>query len=139
MEKRFSFEKRWSQIFGEIWRPVALVDFASINELNTWTTVRMIVDTGADYSLLPRSYAKALNVDLERDCQPFETAGIGGKELVFVHPQIRIRIGEWEREVPVGFLERDTVPPLLGRQQFLEVLSVLFENHTTTFRTQTKT
>lgn len=135
MEISFSFEKRTSSIFGTVWRPVALVEFRSIVDTAVWTTIRMIVDTGADYTLLPRSYAKALEVNLERDCKPFETLGIGGHEVVYVHPRIKVRLGTWEAEVPVGFLERDAVPALLGRQQCMEALSVLLEKHTTTFRT----
>lgn len=134
MEVNFPFEKRSSSIFGTVWRPVALVEFRSLTDPAIWTTIRMIVDTGADYTLLPRSYAKALGVNLERDCKPFETLGIGGHEVVYVHPRITVRLGAWEAEVPVGFLERDAVPALLGRQQCLEALSVLFEKHTTIFR-----
>lgn len=134
MEIGFPFERRPSSIFGVVWRPVALVEFCSLVDTNIWTTIRMIVDTGADYTLLPRSYAKALGVNLERDCKPYETLGIGGHEVVYVHPRIKVRLGTWEAEVTVGFLDRDAVPALLGRQQCLEALSVLFENHTTIFR-----
>ena len=136
MEVSFPFEKRLSSIFGDVWRPVALVEFRSVIDVGLWTTVRMIVDSGADYTLLPRSYAKALGINLEHDCKPFETTGIGGSEMVFVHPAVFVRLGDWQAQVPVGFLDRDAVPALLGRQQFLEALSVLFENHTTTFRSK---
>lgn len=134
MEISFPFEKRPSSIFGEVWRPVALVEFRSTDDPNLWTTIRLIVDTGADYTILPRSYAKALGVNLERDCKSFETLGIGGHETVFIHPNIHVRLGHWEADVPVGFLDRDAVPPLLGRQQFLEALSVILEDHVVTFR-----
>lgn len=135
MEVRFPFEKRTSTIFGTVWRPVALVEFRSISDTEVWTTIRMIVDTGADYTLLPRSYARALGINLEQACQSFETLGIGGKEMVLVHPRVRVRLGEFEADVPVGFLDRDMVPALLGRQKFLEALSVTLENHTTILRT----
>lgn len=134
MEVSFPFEERDSLIFGKVWRPVALVEFCAIADPTMWTTIRMIVDTGADYTLLPRSYAKALGVSLERDCRPYETLGIGGHEMVYMHPGIRVRLGTWETEVPVGFLERDAVPALLGRQQCLDALSVILEKHVTTFR-----
>lgn len=136
MDISFPFERRSSSIFGEVWRPIALVEFCSAKNHNTWTTIRMIVDTGADYTLLPRSYSKALQVNLGRDCKPFETLGVGGHETVFFHPSIRVRLGNWEAKVPVGFLDRDSVPPLLGRHQFLEELVVLFANHSTTFRSK---
>lgn len=130
----FPFEERTSSIFGKVWRPVALVEFCSVLNSALWTTIRMIVDTGADYTLLPRSYAKAIGVDLERDCRPFEILGIGGHEVVYVHPRIQVRIGEWTAVVPVGFLERDAVPALLGRQQCLEALSLCLEKHMTIIR-----
>lgn len=136
MEISFLFEKRSSSIFGEVWRPVALVGFRSVQDSSVWTTIRMIIDTGADYTLLPRSYAKALGINLERDCKVRETLGIGGTETVFVHPSIRVRLGGWETDIPVGFLDRDAVPSLLGRKNFLEALSVTFENRMTTFRTR---
>lgn len=134
MEISVPFEKRATSIFGETWRPVAFVDFQSLSDLDEWTTIRMIVDTGADYTLLPRSYALALDVDIERDCEQFETSGVGGTEMVFIHRAIRVRLGDWTATVPVGFLDRNAVPPLLGRFHFLESLSVTFENHITTFR-----
>lgn len=42
-------------------------------------------------------------------------------------------LGGINREVPIGFLENDSVPPLLGRQEFFETFKVVFEKFTTTF------
>jgi len=109
----------------------------SKTEANEWLTIRMIIDTGADYTLLPRSYAQAIGIRLESDCTQFETSGIGGHEIVFVHPRVHVRLGDWEADVPVGFLDRDAVPALLGRHKFLEALSVTFEHHNTIFRSLT--
>ncbi len=44
--------------------------------------------------------------------------GIGGKEKVYLHKKVKIKLGSWERGVPVGFLARDDIPSLLGRQIF---------------------
>lgn len=38
----------------------------------------MIVDTGADYTLLPRFMAEKLGINLEKDCKDFTTFGVGG-------------------------------------------------------------
>ena len=43
----------------------------------------MIVDTGADYTLLPRFLAPVLGIDLNKDCQKLKTSGVGGEERVF--------------------------------------------------------
>lgn len=43
----------------------------------------MIIDTGADYTLLPKYFSVRLGVRLKQDCQVFKTAGIGGEEKVY--------------------------------------------------------
>jgi hypothetical protein len=92
----------------------------------------MVVDSGADYSLLPGRYAALLDVDLRR-CVRRTTGGIGGPERIYLHKSLVVRLGTWQKKVPVGFLGRDDVPPLLGRLGFMEVLDVRFVNHETIF------
>lgn len=96
----------------------------------------MLVDTGADYTLLPKYFAKRLDVNLEKDCNIFRTAGIGGTEKVYLLRSIKVRLGQWERKIPVGFLDRDDIPPLMGRRLFFETFEVLFSSkHVLTFST----
>lgn len=133
MALTFNFEKDYSPILGEIYRPVAKVLFHATRK-NRWYEVWFIVDTGADYTLLPGYFAKRLDVDLKRDCRVFKTTGIGGQEKVSFLPKIRAKLGDWERTVPIGFLNRDNIPPLLGRHLFLETFETLFsKNYTVTF------
>lgn len=94
----------------------------------------MIVESGADYTLLPRFMADKLNVNLEKDCKIFSTYGVGGGERVYFLPKIKVKLGDWKRMIPVGFLERNEIPPLMGRQLFLETFETLFSsNHTISF------
>lgn len=94
----------------------------------------MIVDSGADYTLLPRYLAHELGIDLEKDCKLFNTFGVGGTERVYFLPKIEVRIGNWKRIIPIGFLERNEIPPLFGRHLFLETFETLFSSkHTLTF------
>jgi hypothetical protein len=45
-----------------------------------------------------------------------------------------VQIGEFAREIPVGFLDRNEVPPLMGRHLFMETLETYFSsNHITHF------
>lgn len=83
-----------------------------------------LVDTGADYTLLPHSFATFLGIDLAKECEEFMTLGIGGAERIRLCREIRLRLGPWQRTVPVGFLSRLDVPPLLGRQECLETFKV---------------
>lgn len=133
MVLKFPFKKERSSILGTIYRPVAKVLFLSRKD-SRWIAVRMIIDTGADYTLLPRFMANKLGVNLEKDCKIFNTYGIGGGERVYFLPKIKVKLGDWERVVPVGFLGRNEIPPLMGRQFFLESFETLFSsNHTVSF------
>lgn len=133
MALKFPFRKEKSPILGTIYRPVARVLFWS-KKNGSWIASRMIVDTGTDYTLLPRFMAGRLGVNLEKDCQIFTTYGIGGAERVYFLSKIKVQLGNWERIVPVGFLERDEIPPLLGRHLFLETFETLFSsNHIVSF------
>lgn len=136
MALTFPFEKSTSPIFGTIYRPVAKVYFFA-QAKKRWYETWMIVDTGADYTLLPKYFSVRLGVDLNRDCQVFRTAGIGGEEKVYLLKKTKVKIGQWERVIPIGFLERDEIPPLLGRQLFLETFEVLLTpHHTLTFSSE---
>lgn len=129
---KFPFEVTSSQIFGRISRPIARVDFWSY-AIKNWVEIVMLVDTGADYSLLPKFYADDLGINLEKDCQPYSTFGIGGSETVYLLKETMVKLGPWQLTIPVGFLERDNIPPLLGRQNFLEDFKVIFHHHTSHF------
>src|SRR3989344_8432071 len=136
MVLKFPFKKESSPIFHTIYPPVALVLFWS--EINkNWIAVRMIVDTGADYSLLPRFMASKLGINLEKDCKIFSTYGVGGQERVYFLPKIKAKLGNWERIIPVGFLERNEIPPLMGRHHFFETFETKFSsNHIVSFSTK---
>jgi len=132
----FPYETEGSVIFDRVKRPMATVDFWS-ERFKKWISYSMLVDTGADYTILPSSDAVDLGIDLEKECQNFETRGIGGTETVyFLKRKIKIKIGNFARRIPVGFLSRDDMPEILGRQECLNKFSVLFAKFTTHFTTQ---
>lgn len=136
MKVSFPFERANSGILGTIHRPVAEVRFQRKTS-GKWRSVWMIVDTGADYTLLPRFMAEKLEVDVEHECQIFSTLGIGGNEKVYFLPKITVQIGDLQKTIPVGFLDRNEVPPLLGRHMFMETLEAYFSaDHITHFSDQ---
>jgi len=136
MVLKFPFRTERFSILGTVHRPVAQVFFWSKRN-KKWTEVWMIVDTGADYTLLPRYLADDLRVNLETECKIFNTYGVGGGERVYFLPKMKVKLGEWERRIPVGFLERNEIPPLMGRQLFLETFETLFSsNHIVSFSTK---
>lgn len=111
---------------GKIYRPYAIVSlFSKIR--NKWQPIEMIIDSGADYSLFPQTYAAVLGIDLIKECKAETTIGVEGTETVHQYENLPIRIGNWEKRIPVAFLKKDDIPPLLGRLGCLEVFRLVFE------------
>ena len=72
----------------------------------------MIIDSGADYTLLPRNYMEELGIIKGLDTTTLSTFGVGGGSKVYLlKNKIRVKLGKWERDIPLGFLESNDVPP----------------------------
>lgn len=127
----FPYELRQSDIFGAIRRPVARVELYSW-VFRRWLAYTMVVDTGADYCVLPARIALHLGIELTH-CEQQTASGIGGQQKVFVHRRVRLRLGPWEFLVPVGFVQREDLPPLLGRYRCLDTFDLRFASFVTTF------
>ena len=128
----FPFQREKSSIFGSVSRPVAEAFFWSFKR-KIWEKIIAIVDTGADYTLLPYYLAAHLGIDLKKECESYPTSGIGGTERVFLFREMPFKIGPWKNKIPIGFLAHDNVPPLLGRQGCLEKIGVVLNSRKTTF------
>jgi len=126
---KFSFKKETSSLLGAIYRPIAEVSFQN-KQTGIFMPVAMIVDTGADYTLLPKFLSSTLGISLAKDCRKLQTAGVGGNQTVFFcKKKITVKLGNWQRKIPFGFLDTDFIPPLLGRHQFLETFKTIFNKH----------
>ena len=126
MDVRFSFEDAGQGVFGRILRPVAKVTLRSPS-VDKLVDVWMIVDTGADYTILPRHFSEKLRISLERDCIKDITAGVGGEQVVYLcKPKIQAKIGSFERRIPLAFLDSNEVPALQGRLGFFETFDTEF-------------
>lgn len=137
MVVKFAFERANSKIFGDVWRPMAQAIFTSPHDEALRQETWLLIDSGADYTLLPRYLGYDLGVNFEMDCKVFYTTGIGGAEKVYLLPRMKVQLGPFERMIPVGFLDRNEVPPLLGRQLFMETLETYFSSdHITHFSDQ---
>lgn len=133
MNIAFPFKEEESPILGKIRRPIAEVQFQSLKN-NIWQSIEMIVDSGADYTLLPRFLSQQLEVDLNKETNRIKTKGIGGIQSVFLlRRKMKVKLGLFERWIMVGFANDDFLPPLLGRHTFFETFKVIFEKFTTTF------
>lgn len=136
MDVKFEFEKTEKIFFGIIYRPVAKVTFQSPKKHSIWLDTWMVVDTGADFTILPRYMSSDLFISLENDCIKDITLGIGGQSRIFLCKlKITAKIGTLIRRIPFAFFDNDEVPPLLGRLGFLETFDTEFlKNHTVIFK-----
>lgn len=138
MSVTFKFKEYNSSIFGVVKRPAAEVFFQHQKD-KSWQPITMIVDTGADYTLLPYFLAQPLGINLITDCKHINTQGVGGTSKVYLlKKKIKVRLGKFGREIPVGFLTNDYIPPLLGRQEFFETFRAVFDKFYVHFEDSSK-
>lgn len=135
MDIRFPFEDNGNSPFGHIFRPVAKVILQSPVTPNA-VAIWMVIDTGADYTIVPRHFAEKLRISLETDCVKDITSGVGGIQTIyFVRSRIKAKLGPIERKIPLAFFDTNEVPALMGRLGFLETFDTTFlKTHTVVFK-----
>lgn len=133
MRITFPFIHITTNRFGEVFRPYAKIEVFK-KDLKIYVNRVLVVDTGADFTIFPRKDAFLFGIDLEKETIKEETFGIGGKERIFLYKNLKVKLGNKELKIPAGFLDRNDVPALLGRQHFLEFFKVCFEEHKTIFK-----
>ncbi len=125
------FKFKGESYLGKIYRPYVQILITS-DKIDEDIPIEMIIDTGADYTLFPKRYAQLLGINLKIDCRLEKTQGVGGQEVIYLCKNgIHIKIDEFQKEIPVGFLNRDDIPALLGRLKALEALTLIMENQIT--------
>ena len=135
MDIKFPFEYGGESFFGKVYRPVANVSLKSFKN-NVWVDTWMVVDSGADFTILPRYQAEDLGISLEHDCIKDVTAGVGGEQTIYLcKKKVKSKIRNLEREIPLAFFDSNEVPALLGRLGFLETFDTQFlKSHVVVFK-----
>lgn len=135
MDVRFAFDYEGKNFFGKVYRPTAKVSLKSPSN-NTWSDIWMIVDTGADFTIVPQYVSEDLGISLEDDCVKDVTIGVGGQRTIYLcKTKIHAQIGNFKREIPLAISDSNEVPPLLGRLGFLETFDTeFFKKHVVVFR-----
>lgn len=135
MDVKFPYESIGKDKFGYIYRPLAKVTLQS-PITNRLMEIWMVVDTGADYTILPRLFSEKLRISLEKDCDKDVASGVGGEETIYFYKKkVKVRIGPLERTIPIAFFDTNDVPALMGRLGFLETFDTEFlKSHFVVFK-----
>jgi predicted aspartyl protease len=124
---KFNFKPQTTHQLGHIWRPE--IEISCWSDRHTeWQRYSVLIDTGADYTMLPRYVAALLGIELA-GYTTTQTTGIGGTQKVYFVPEVTIKVGNAEREIPVGFVDSNQVPPLLGRHACLDTFTLVLDHH----------
>lgn len=88
-------------------------------------TFDMLIDSGADMTLIPKAAGEDLGLKMEREEKIYNVGGIGGKVPV-VYRNLILTIGKERIPCPVGWILVDGVPPILGREVVFDKFHIEF-------------
>ena len=118
----FEFEKRQTQKLGEILKPIVPVTIIGPKRsLNIF----MLLDSGADLSLLPYSVGETIGLELDIENRS-EVQGIGEGSVPYILTAVKLQIQDIEILVRVGWALIEEVPFILGRLDVFQNFSIEF-------------
>jgi len=118
----FPFLKRHSKKLGLISKPVIPV---SVIGPERRIKLFMLLDSGADISMIPYSVGETLGIELDMSTRS-EARGIGESSVPYVLGRIRLQIENYEISARVGWALIEEVPLILGRLDVFEAFAIEF-------------
>ncbi len=122
---RFPYMIGTSELYGPIHRPSAMVFIRS--QRNNWLPHVMLVDSGSDFTLVPKSVGELLGFRKESHDRVFRAGGIGGWIWV-VKRRAEFKIGRHRFYADIGWAQTDQAPLLLGRADVFDRFDVRILN-----------
>ena len=99
-----------------------------IQAANAVYPVRLLLDTGADCTMVPKSLGELAGVDFSR-LRATTVTGVEGRGVNAYFGTIRLRIAEFVLPpIPCLFGASERTPLLLGREGFFDLFDVAFDN-----------
>ena len=125
IKSKFPYQKERSRLFGEIYR--AIIEFEIETKLG-WTRILAYLDSGADITLLPKSFIRALKIRVEVD-DIKEVGGIGGGKIPIIIKEIRMKVVDKIFDAKVAIALIEDVPYLLGREYVFKHFEICFRKN----------
>lgn len=123
MGVKFRYEKEKSTLVDIIYRPKAEI---TLKTVAGETKVDMYIDSGADITLIPRSFGEALGFELKKS-DIKELRGVGEGSVPVIVENVRMKIGNHEFPARIGWALIEEVPPLLGRMDVFDKFRITFD------------
>lgn len=122
---KFSYTEKESRIFGRILKPLIYIEIFS-EKHGLWCGIDdVVVDTGADITLISRSIGKGLVNDIFTGTKA-SIKGVTPYELdVYIH-DLRLKVVGKEFNTKVAVANSEEVPILLGRFEALDLFKAEF-------------
>jgi hypothetical protein len=121
----YEWRRRRTRHFGEVWVPFAEIDLRRAD--GRYQPLAIQIDSGAVISLLRRSVAELLGINLEAGAK-IDLGSVGGNSVVAFRHEIEARLGDgFDMRVSFAIAEREDVPNLLGRVGFFDNLQIDFD------------
>jgi hypothetical protein len=121
----YNWREEASRIFVTIKRPVAEIFVKATN--SKWRALTLYVDSGADVTILRRSYGELLGLDVEKG-RPARFKGFGKGEIKTYLHDLELKIGNDVIKTKVAISDDDTVPNVLGRKDVFDRCVISFLN-----------
>ena len=121
-EVRFKGKKINIPKIGILWIPTAKIELIA-NGKNYFC--EMIVDSGADITLIPRSLGEFLGFSFTGE-KIQEIRGIGEGTLPYIVKTIELRIGNFKFKCLIGIALIEGIPLILGRFDVFDSFNIEF-------------
>ena len=90
--------------------------------------VRLLLDSGADYTMLPKSLGELVGLNFSR-LRALTVTGVEGRGVKAYLGTVQLRIaGLLLPPIPCLYGSSDKTPLLLGREGFFDLFDVMFDN-----------
>lgn len=103
-------------------RPNAIVTI--INGDNK-CTLDMVVDSGADITLIPKNIGEDLGLEISSEKEIKSIGGIGGR-IPIIERKLILKIGSEEFPATIGWALEEDLVPLLGREDVFDRYHIEF-------------
>jgi stage V sporulation protein SpoVS len=120
---KFKGKKVYIPDVGIKWIPTAVV---SIRVGNKKYICEMLVDSGADITLIPRKFGEELGLIFKED-EVKEIRGIGEGAVPYIVRQLRIAIGRYTFPARIGWVLIEEIPFILGRLDVFDKFNIEFK------------